>query len=713
MNNDTIRNLYDLWMEQYRQLPSQLKPSAGLLVQRLGVKLSKEKLYQNWLNVHCEDKKENILALNIKARHLYNSEHGYSTDDKEILKLLKKWLEIFVKNSTPNEFKEAFEKLIKDFPRLATELTTLAAQIGVNKGHAPFVPEIKPLSQKSNVTVLQPIKPMPRKFKLHDNIERAKVIQQPITEKDGFREFSHPIAHVHKKSEKSSSSQVSKDEVWIQKFPRENHDYQPQTKILQCEAFASQLYRVMMLDNAPKNRVVVDNKQRIKSIISKNIEGFIKLKDFYSSKDKNYPIDEDSFAAGIVSAFAFEENDLRDVNCGFKFINGKAVFVKIDHDQSLISATGTYHGFDNHQYYIPITQDNIANLPLKPKRNAHRNTNGPWQIPADLNYDKRKFEVAKHKYFLKHLLIGTGFVMDSAVAHIDDPVVRDRMINAYVERQNTLRQTLLEMPEFRNFVLCNPQIHAELIEQFQAFNNLTKFNAIKDNGREQIGILGVQQRLQTLILDIIKINLKAKPGVVLDEKLYNALANSIYTTFNTLKRCQPDSQFNLVDYLKKLTPEMLNMAMNNSQDYQSLANDIAKSPILELFERKLAKFDERNILQKISDSIFRAQDTQKINLLLEKFKNAKQNLNAKIEAINNYAKAPAKGHPFNTMLLKEVECLQAIERNYAATKIVETDKRSGKSKKANHNAIVLEKTLGSADSSPIDAQEAPLRLVKL
>lgn len=265
-------------------------------------------------------------------------------------------------------------------------------------------------------------------------------------------------------------------------------------KITEIEAFNGISYRLLLNGRTPRVRSVHDAKGNRVGVLSREIEHFQSLHDYYLKEKKKTgrmcsPKQRDLVKSGIgrvlAAAYCEEENDLHGGNIGYDPIEIKAY--KIDHDQATWPLTSKYRGINpNKPYYgsirvhgikpkdaFPITQRDITNFPYlkdaKPRAfpdkadNALLDLNG---IENDPNFIKDAFSV-----FLKRALFDEQIYRPIANATIGSPKLREELVAHKSERSALLREELIRNEKFLNFLIDNPNLKAQIMDEFREYNN--------------------------------------------------------------------------------------------------------------------------------------------------------------------------------------------------------------------------------------------------
>ena len=601
------------------------------------------------LDEACEQ--GSLEAIYNKALHIYKNEYNYAYNEQEVLKLLKFLLHQL--HTYEGADFNIIPELNKEFPRLPHENFRLVNYYVDSQVAQPNKLNFHPYAQNqvnsaltSDTTSLLMSK-LPRKFKSETHLA-------PVGQLQG----ESPV-HCHTIREVTKINKADTSAIWIQKFPRSNSHGEEIN--IQIEAFASQVYRAMMLDNAPKNRVIYNQRGLIASVISKKIDQFVTLADF---KPDNHSVDIASIARGVASAYVFEENDFRNVNCGFRITHGKkAEFIKIDHDQSFWSIVNQYRN-QSESYAVPIDTSSLNNLlQLKAPTNHQRN----WlDLSKIINTPEKlaEYRAGLYKYWLKSLVLDKNFFKAAVNAHISEPQLKKQILQHMTERRKHLLTSLFQLPEFRHYLLSNSQIIQEFDDEFAAYNKMiTK----EKDGADKASVFATQKRMTRLLLSGIQQELKAKYPALSKEQL-NAYSDHIYQSFQILKHRQLAKDMTLNDYLAKLSPHLIHQICQNqpnSSEFQgqAIAKRLTEIVVVEHLTAELNKFSKRGLLQRLGD-FFRGG--------WKKIKNLQQMVlsdnepHVKLKAIQAYNDAPIAGHSLNEILKSSYKVIDVVESSSKA-----------------------------------------------
>ncbi|PWY56932.1 hypothetical protein DGG96_04220 [Legionella qingyii] len=300
-------------------------------------------------------------------------------------------------------------------------------------------------------------------------IKREKYAPQP----------SHS-AQIVKKVDKDAKEILKKDESG--------------RRITEIEAFNGMCYRLLLNDRTPSVRSVHDSNGNRVGVISRAIDDFQSLHDYYSiqrEKTGRYgsPRQSDLVKSGIgrilAAAYTEEENDLHGGNIGYDPV--KQISYKIDHDQATWPITSKYQGInpnkplfhDNHRAYgikpkdaFPITQKDITNFPhlsdAKPRNFPDQADGGVLAlggIEDNPDFIKDVFSI-----FLKRALFDEQIYRAIAKETIENPKLQEELIAHKTRRSELLKTELIKNRKFLNFLLQNPNLKEQIIGEFKKYN---------------------------------------------------------------------------------------------------------------------------------------------------------------------------------------------------------------------------------------------------
>ncbi|KTD73725.1 hypothetical protein [Legionella tucsonensis] len=265
-------------------------------------------------------------------------------------------------------------------------------------------------------------------------------------------------------------------------------------RITEIEAFNGICYRLLLNDRTPRVRSVHDSQGRRVGVISRAIDNFQSLHDYYLKQRKKIgymrsPPQIDLVKSGIGkilgAAYTEEENDLHGGNIGYDPIN--LVSDKIDHDQATWPITSKYQNknpdkplYKNGEraYGIkpkdafPITQRDITNFPhlsdAKP-RNFPDETDGGILDLAGIE-DNPDFIKDVFSVFLKRALFDEQIYRAIADETIESPKLREELVTHKTQRSYLLKAELRKNRKFLNFLIENPDLKEQIIDEFREYN---------------------------------------------------------------------------------------------------------------------------------------------------------------------------------------------------------------------------------------------------
>lgn len=373
--------------------------------------------------------------------------------------------------------------------------------------------------------------------------------------------------------------------------------------MVSIEASAADFYRFIgSPEMTPKVRVVQESPESAPWVGSKKIADFSnaysltqKGNFFQATKGK-----ERELARILVAAFVLEESDLHDGNWGIDKRSKKVV--KIDHNLSIcpISAKLSNYYYENGvekvdrltshpnmiysaaEYFSLISTADIRSLP---KFTDAVPPNQPRGLETLKLAEDQEFITWKYFYFLKSLLL-TDHIIKNIISDHSIDQAKDEQFHAHVKaRIAALKEVLLDMPEFRQFMINKiPSLMSELRDEIKAYNK--EFHN-KDSGIFFNRDGSIKNHRSHRIVDIKEI-----------EKLVKSITNECQS-----KEKQPDVVKNkqkmmrdlselkaritrkklMVSRLKKLFPDL------GGVDYQVFCRDISAKFIQAATELSCAK----------------------------------------------------------------------------------------------------------------------------
>ncbi|HHT0592185.1 TPA: hypothetical protein ACTXXA_002170 [Legionella anisa] len=265
-------------------------------------------------------------------------------------------------------------------------------------------------------------------------------------------------------------------------------------RITEIEAFNGMCYRLLLNDRTPRVRSVHDSQGRRVGVISREIDNFQSLHDYYLKQKRQIgymrsPPQMDLVKSGIGrilgAAYTEEENDLYGANIGYDPINLKSY--KIDHDQATWPITSKYHNknpnkplykVDERAYGIkpkdafPITQRDITRFPhlhdAKPRNFPDETDSGILDligIEDNPDFVKDVFSV-----FLKRALFNEQIYRAIAKETIENPKLQEELVAHKARRSELLKAELVKNRKFLNFLIENPDLKAQIIGEFREYN---------------------------------------------------------------------------------------------------------------------------------------------------------------------------------------------------------------------------------------------------
>lgn len=259
--------------------------------------------------------------------------------------------------------------------------------------------------------------------------------------------------------------------------------------ILEIEVFNGFCYRLLLGERHPKVRGVHNSQGDRAGLISKVVMKFKSFHDlimFYDELGESSLPQENLLKSEIVkvwvAAYVEEENDLHGGNYG---IGPDGFCVKIDDDQSTWPLTSQYSEVDpkkgNYGYSVapnaafPVTEGDILDFPklkdAKPRNWPDRSDSGAIQF-NDL-VKENKFIEDKYYMFLKRILIPNE-VYENIGLTISSDKKRKQFVDHKCNKTNELKTVLLNIKEFQDYVIQNPNVIKQIKFEFSEYNKAYK-----------------------------------------------------------------------------------------------------------------------------------------------------------------------------------------------------------------------------------------------
>ncbi|CDZ77150.1 Subversion of eukaryotic vesicle trafficking A [Legionella massiliensis] len=375
-------------------------------------------------------------------------------------------------------------------------------------------------------------KALPPKSKAQENY---KPVNAPIVRESGAPEPSH------------SASKVTKGDgspIEILKTEKSGR------RITEIEAFNGMLFRLVLNDRTPKVRSVHDADGNRVGVLSRAIDNFQSLHDYYLKQQQltgamRSPPQADLVKAGIgrilAAAYFGEERDMHGGNVGYDPV--AKIASKIDHDQASWPITSKYQNrnpnkvstdLGEREYGVkpkdtfPITQRDISNFPhlvdAKP-RNFPEWTDSRL---LDLSGIENHPEFVKDVFsvFIKGALFDAKIYRAIAKETLQNPKFQERMVAHKTRRSEILKEELTKNEKFLDFLLDNPNIKDQIIAELGEYNN-----DYKEGSPLRLDLVDLANKFDELVqqtMDRVRVPLIAK------------------TLFMT--NYQPDQDINLYQY---------------------------------------------------------------------------------------------------------------------------------------------------------------------
>lgn len=248
----------------------------------------------------------------------------------------------------------------------------------------------------------------------------------------------------------------------------------------EIEAFNGLCYRMLIGEHAAKVRGVHDDSNSTIAVVSKLIPEYVSFYRYYKLNNKTGVSTEEfiklKFPQILVAAYCEEENDLNAENFGFgRNKEGEIISVKIDHGESTYPVISQQRDIPVKRQFT-ITPHDIIHFPrLKdavPSIFVHEY---PKQLlDVDELIHNKDFIAQKYYSFLKRILIDDQNYIEIAKATVNSEALREELVADKIERTFLLKTTLLAIPEFRQYIIQNPSVIHQIIQEFREFNHEIK-----------------------------------------------------------------------------------------------------------------------------------------------------------------------------------------------------------------------------------------------
>ncbi|GEM_PF-6715531 len=359
----------------------------------------------------------------------------------------------------------------------------------------------------------------------HTNLEPVKI--------GNFNPTSDSIHHVstYKKTKKTIIPTGS-SQAWVVKHLKPTSE---QPTLFEIEGAMGDFYRLFLGPKEPKGRPIMSKSGPV-GLMSKLIEGYTPVSSQNIDLQNHEHIRQ--LAEISVVAMFLEEGDLHEDNLGF---NPKDELIKIDHGQSLWSIAKDYHrGGMGTVTDFSLNADDIRRLPdVKEGHSARICPLNDEETRTIANHPV--FIEAKFRMLLKIVLMPDEVCQSICHAFISNPQLENRITSHLIDRRNELCGTLINMPEFRKYLIDHPDIINSIKDEYAQFNQ--EFHKDKHSHR-RVDIDQVQDnfnimlseaqshRLGDMLLDKIEIRLKALSSdgstlAVIKANLFNQLKEKI------------------------------------------------------------------------------------------------------------------------------------------------------------------------------------------
>jgi hypothetical protein len=274
-----------------------------------------------------------------------------------------------------------------------------------------------------------------------------RLLNDYIKNNDKVIDTTHEVTVYNKRSAKKNSPQ--KREYFFKKAS---------ASAASKEASAASFYRLLVGNRVPDISLAYNSQKQCGGTISKEIDGFIaaaSVRQKYRNFDPSSWV-KSGLARILVSSMIFAEGDLTEGNWGF---NNNGNVVRIDFDRSL--------DYVSH----PITERDVLNLLELKDFNA-----SAWPRIVWVNKDNdefKAFEREKWHYFLKAILPTKDLWLKTAYPYNKHAANNDH-IEKQIRRIQDLKTLLINLPQFQDFLLTNPDSIDLICEEFSEYNQQLK-----------------------------------------------------------------------------------------------------------------------------------------------------------------------------------------------------------------------------------------------
>jgi len=283
--------------------------------------------------------------------------------------------------------------------------------------------------------------------------------------------------------------------------------------ISEIESFNSELFRLLLgTKRVGKVRSTYDSQGIRTGSVSREMEGYCSIKDYVTTNKLAYKLAvspdklkvqnelknmliNGGFGKVEVANHVFADDDAHWGNVG---INKQGEIGRIDFDRALWPITSSYAGIDPNKdrdvrnesvspkHAFPVSIIDIVKLPntsdTKPD-NAMK-----YHVERDLYLDNSflssiqmdgKFIHDKWYAYLKYILINDEMYKSRLDYCISSEKRKNEILPYLVERRDAFKEKLLSIPEFRNYIIYNPDVIKNIIHEFNDLNETYKNKPLK------------------------------------------------------------------------------------------------------------------------------------------------------------------------------------------------------------------------------------------
>lgn len=311
--------------------------------------------------------------------------------------------------------------------------------------------------------------------------------------------------------------------------------------ISEFEAFNGFCYRLLLGERHPKVSVVYHEDGTRAGLVSKEIDGFVSFRDLGRRTITPADLLKSEIVKIWAAAYTEEENDLHSGNYG---IGAHGFAVKIDDDQATWPLTSKY-AMVSPKHTLPtlgyktapvnafrVTRRDIENFPVLQDADPHNWPDRPNQNPLfNALIPEKKFQQEKYYMFLKRILIPRGVYEAIGLATIRSDKKRKEFVDHKCNKTEELKKVLLNTPAFQNYIINNPTIIAQILNEFKQYNEDYK----KDNDSHlKVHLNEISHNFENIRSEIYQITKMPFPVNNLDPEIQNMM-DELLTIFDYKK----------------------------------------------------------------------------------------------------------------------------------------------------------------------------------